>query len=181
MPSIGHVMVGMAAGRLQARQRKELVGSMLLFSVVSMLPDADAIGFKLGVPYGAPFGHRGAMHSLAMAVILAVALGLAARLARRPALRVGLVAFAALALHDLCDAVTNGGLGVALWWPFSNERIFLPWRPLPVAPIGLNGMLAPRGLRVMAAELIVFAPFLLYALVPRRGVRAPEASQPAVR
>ena len=177
MPSIGHVMVGLAAGRLQARRRQELAGSMILFALVSMIPDVDGVGFAMGIPYGAPFGRRGAMHSFGMAAIIALALGLVGRLARLSLVRVALFAFVALAAHDLLDAFTDGGLGVALFWPVSHQRIFLPWHPLPVAPIGLMGMVTPHGRHVMAVELLVFAPFLAYALWPRR--RGDEAQRPA--
>ena len=71
-------------------------------------------------------------------------------------------------LHGLLDALTDGGLGVALAWPWSDARIFAPWRPLPVAPIG-GGLLSLRGARVMALETLVFAPLLLYGLWPRRA------------
>lgn len=176
MPSIGHAMVGLAAGRLHARRREELAGSMLLFAVVGMLPDLDAIAFVLRIPYQAPFGHRGAMHSLGMAVLMSLALGLLGRLLKLSFARVALVSFAALAVHDLCDAATDGGLGVALWWPFSNERVFLPWTPIPVAPIGVRGLLTEYGRRVVGTELVMFLPFALYAFWPRR-----RASPPAKR
>jgi hypothetical protein len=47
--------------------------------------------------------------------------------------------------------MTNGGLGCALLWPFSDERFFVPWRPIPVAPIGL-AFLSARGLRIAVIE-----------------------------
>ena len=177
MASIGHVMMGLAAGRFQARRRAKLAGCMLLFSVVSLLPDVDAVAFKLGIAYGAPFGHRGAMHSIVMAAALAVAIGLLARLVDGPFARVAAVTFAALVLHDLCDAATDGGLGVGLLWPLSHRRIFLPWHPLPVAPIGLR-MLSARGLRVVLCEIAVFSPFVAYAFFPR-GRRSEHDEQPA--
>ncbi|MGC4117551.1 MAG: metal-dependent hydrolase [Myxococcales bacterium] len=176
MPSIGHAMVGLAAGRLHARRREELVGSMLLFALVGMLPDLDAIAFVLRIPYAAPFGHRGAIHSLVMAGAMALVLGILGRLLKLSFWRVTLVSLGAIVLHDLCDAATDGGLGIALLWPFSNERIFLPWTPIPVAPIGLRGLLTPHGQRVMAIELVMFSPFLAYAFWPRRKrERAAEA------
>lgn len=177
MASIGHGILGLAFGRLQARGRGELGRAMALQGVVSLLPDLDALGLRLGIPYGAAFGHRGAMHSIGMAAALAVGAGLLGRLLRLPLRRTALVAFAALLAHDLADAATDGGLGVALLWPLSEERFFLPWRPLPVAPIGLAGLLGPWGRRVMAAELAFFAPLLLWALWPRRQ-RAPQLAQP---
>lgn len=81
------------------------------------------------------------------------------------------------ASHGLLDAMTDGGLGIALFWPFTPERYFAPWRPLPVAPIGAR-LVSARGLRVMLTELVQFAPVFVYALWPRpdacraRGVRS---------
>ena len=99
---------------------------------------------------------------------LAVALG--TRLARGPAREAGLLAFAAVGSHGLLDAMTTGGLGAALLWPFTPARYFLPLRPIPVSPIGA-GMLSARGAYVVLAELLLFLPFWGYALWPRR--RAP--------
>ena len=175
MPGIGHVMMGLAAGRLQARRRQELVGSMILFSLIALAPDLDAIAFAMRIPYDAPFGHRGAFHSLGMALIMALVLATLARVLKLGFWRFALVAFATLALHDLADAITDGGLGVALLWPFSNQRLFFPWRPLPVAPIGLGGLVTPRGLHVVLVELLVFSPFVAYAFWPRPK---PVAQQP---
>ncbi len=179
MPSVGHVMVGLAAGRLHARRREELAGSMLLFAVIGMLPDLDAIAFVLRIPYGAPFGHRGAIHSIGMAVVMSLALGLLGKLLKLSFVRMALISFAAIVVHDLCDAATDGGLGIALLWPFSDQRIFLPWTPIPVAPIGLGGLLTAHGQRVMAVELAMFSPFLAYALWPRRrkGKAKPKADE----
>ena len=174
MPSIGHAMVGLAAGRLQARRPQELAGSMVLFTLVGMLPDVDAIAFTMGIPYEAPFGHRWAVHSLGMAVLFAVVLAALGKVLKLPFWRVALISLGTIAFHDLCDAATDGGLGIALFWPFSNVRVFLPWTPIPVAPIGLGGLLTAYGQRVMAVELAMFSPFLAYAFWPRRkGAAAP--------
>jgi inner membrane protein len=83
-----------------------------------------------------------------------------------------MLAVAVAASHPLLDAVTDGGLGVALLWPFSNERFFAPWRPLPVAPIGAR-MLSPRGLHVVLVEMLWSWPLLVWALWPRRRFVTP--------
>ena len=69
--------------------------------------------------------------------------------------------------HGLLDTLTDGGLGIALLWPFSNERFFAPWTPIPVAPIGAR-MLTGRGVRVVMTEALQFAPLLVWAVWPRR-------------
>jgi inner membrane protein len=73
-----------------------------------------------------------------------------------------------LASHGLLDTLTDGGLGVALLWPFTTRRWFAPWRPLPVAPIGAR-LFAPVGLHVLLVELVCFAPLFAWALWPRRA------------
>lgn len=176
MASIGHVAIGMAAGRLYAPRAdaKSLAFRMFTFAAVSLLPDADVISFALGIPYAAPFGHRGASHSIAAALTLGVLAGLvgwwqAIDKSRAPerGLRLGLFMGVVALTHGSLDAMTNGGEGVALLWPLRAHRFFYPWRPIPVAPIGIH-FLSCAGLRVAGFELLAFAPFFLYALWPRR-------------
>jgi inner membrane protein len=50
------------------------------------------------------------------------------------------------------DAMTDGGLGVAWFWPWSDQRYFLPLHPIEVSPIGLSRFLSPRGLEVLISE-----------------------------
>ncbi|MCP3139506.1 metal-dependent hydrolase [Pyxidicoccus xibeiensis] len=168
MASIGHVAVGMALGRYEAggASARRLGVAMALLSLLALLPDADVVAFKLGIPYAAPWGHRGASHSVVFAAGVAVAAALAARLLRAPAAKWGLLTFLAVASHGVLDALTNGGLGAALFWPFTDARYFAPVRPLPVSPIG-SRMLSSRGLYVVAVELFAFIPFWAYALWPR--------------
>lgn len=68
--------------------------------------------------------------------------------------------------HGVLDAVTNGGLGIAFFAPFSNERYFLPWQVLQVSPIGLERFLSSRGLAVMYSELVwIWIPALLMGTI----------------
>ena len=71
------------------------------------------------------------------------------------------VGLLAVSSHILLDAMTNGGLGVAAFWPFDQTRYFCDWRPIRVSPFGLKGLLSQRGLSVMLSELRwVWAPCL---------------------
>jgi inner membrane protein len=159
----------MAAAREYRRGRPvrwTLLTSMVVWSFVSLLPDADVIGFRFGMPYGAPWGHRGATHSLAFAAALGAAIGCMSVWFRLPALRTGLVATLVLASHGLLDTLTDGGLGCALLWPFSDQRFFAPWNPIPVAPIG-RAFFTHVGLQVALREALLFAPVFAFALWPR--------------
>jgi len=146
-----------------------------------MLPDADVIGFSLGVRYEDPWGHRGATHSFAFAVVVAAVVGVVVRRfkrmqslprrssepvgERRRGLRTALFAAIVLATHPLLDTLTDGGLGCALFWPFDLTRYFSPWRPIQVAPIGL-AFLSPYGAIVAMSEIVLFLPLLVFALRP---------------
>jgi hypothetical protein len=46
MASVGHIAVGMAAARVYHHGRKPRWSSMALWSGLSLLPDADVIGFS---------------------------------------------------------------------------------------------------------------------------------------
>jgi inner membrane protein len=164
MASLGHIAVGMAVGRCW--DPADPGRAMLGLSVLSMLPDIDVVGMALGVPYGAPWGHRGATHSLIMAPLFVLVF--AAVASRGGPFRLkALLAVAVAASHGLLDAMTDGGRGVGLLWPFTTRRYFFPWRPIPVAPIGL-GFLSAEGLEVAAWEVAVFFPLFAYALWPRK-------------
>lgn len=168
MASVGHVIVGVAAARFSRQCRVTTwtpLGAAILWSGLSLLPDVDVVGFRLGVHYGDPWGHRGATHSLVFALGVALLALVVAKAARLPALATALITLAVVSSHSLLDTLTDGGLGCALLWPFSDERFFAPWRPLPVAPIG-RAFLSGEGLRVAAVELIALWPLLAYALWP---------------
>ena len=181
MASIGHVAVGLAAGRWYTGHSAarglpvRLHRAMLAFTVLSMLPDLDVIGFRLGVRYADPWGHRGASHSLVFAAALGLICAWAAARDGHRFKTVAWLATAVLASHGILDGFTDGGLGAALWWPFSEARVFWPYTPLPVAPIG-RGMISARGLHVIGLEGLYFLPVLAYALWPRRGRRGRPGS-----
>ena len=84
------------------------------------------------------------------------------------AIRTAVLAALVLASHAVLDTLTDGGLGCALLWPFSEHRYFAPWQPIPVAPIG-RAYFSREGLSVALTELIYFAPVLLFALWPRQA------------
>ena len=149
--------VAVAVGPRVIAPRVALAGACL-----AMLPDADVVGFRLGIEYAADWGHRGASHSLAIAGLTAGIIALLWPSARNwPALV--FLAFA-IASHGLLDMLTSGGLGVALWWPFDNARLFAPERPIRVSPIG-RGFFSARGMETMLSELRwVWVPCTVLAL-----------------
>jgi inner membrane protein len=163
MPSVGHVAVGLAAARLKRTPDGLSAWSWAsLLVALSLLPDVDVVAFALGIPYGAPFGHRGALHSLAFAVLVGMIVWLGAMWLRLPALSVAITGCLVVASHGLLDTLTDGGKGIALLWPFSNERYFAPWRPIPVAPIGTR-LFSSSGIGLMMHEALLFLPAFVIA------------------
>ena len=120
----------------------------------SMLPDLDVLAFHYGIPYAAEFGHRGFSHSLLFALILALLGASAYRWLRTSYIRASGFLFIAMASHGVLDAFTNGGLGIAFFWPFSSQRYFAPVQLIDVAPIGVTRFLTTHGLVVLQSELL---------------------------
>jgi inner membrane protein len=138
--------LGIAAGR-NIISTKFVVAGMAL----AMLPDADVVGFSMGIPYEADWGHRGASHSIVIAFAVSAALTVLVKPPR--AVVTFLFLWLAMASHGMLDMLTSGGLGPALWWPWSSERIFAPIRPILVSPIGVEAFVSQRGLAVLLSEL----------------------------
>jgi inner membrane protein len=174
MASIGHLAVGMAFGRAFSRDNAVAKRAAVALSLVSIWPDGDALGFLLGIPYTDPLGHRGATHSIFAALCVGLASYLVAKRRALPLTKtVGFTTAVALS-HGLLDTMTyGGGYGCALLWPFSDARFWAPVRFIPIAPIGLR-LFGARGINVMLIEVLVFAPFWLYAVWPRRRTTTPS-------
>jgi inner membrane protein len=159
-----HAVAAVAMGQFQVG--KPLPAGFWQWTVIcSMLPDADVVGFAFGIRYGDLLGHRGLSHSFLFAALTGC---LVAAVLTRNAPGSGRAAFAVYfslvtASHTVLDALTDGGLGVAFFSPFSQERFFLPWRPIEVSPIGPR-FFGARGADVLLSELRwVWMPSLLVA------------------
>jgi inner membrane protein len=130
------------------------VSPPLLFAgaLCSAVPDLDVIGSSFGITYDQMLGHRGFTHSIVFAAALGALVALT--LFRDEPQHWLVFSFLSLSTlsHPLLDMLTNGGLGVALFAPFSNERYFWPWRPIEVSPIGL-AFFSRWGTRVLVSEL----------------------------
>jgi inner membrane protein len=122
--------------------------------VCAEIPDLDVVGFWFGVPYADLFGHRGFTHSIFFAGLLATGVvRLLARSAGSTA-RLWMYLFLSTLSHGFCDALTDGGLGVAFFSPFDTTRYFFPFRPIVVSPLHWRDVLSPVGLHVLWSELL---------------------------
>jgi len=126
----------------------------VLTLVCPMIPDADVISFAFGVSHDSIWSHRGVTHSIIFASVLGSLTGVLAFRKEKPFSTLILIIYFFLVTlsHPLLDMLTNGGQGVALFAPFSSDRLFFPWRPVEVSPIGL-GFFSSRGLDVFLNEI----------------------------
>lgn len=180
MPSIfTHAAVPLALWCASERGR---ISPRLLAAgiVAAMLPDADVLGFALHIPYADALGHRGASHSLLFAGLLGLMAWLCARALSAGRVQASAFVFICALSHPLLDALTSGGLGVALWWPWNDARLFAPWRPIRVSPFA-NHFFSARGLQTVLSELRwVWLPLLLgttsWKLIHYRAPATKESS-----
>ncbi|MFD2245979.1 metal-dependent hydrolase [Pontibacter ruber] len=166
--AFAHALVAVAVGKTYPRTYTSLK-FWLLGMLCTIIPDADVVMFRFGVPYEHLFGHRGFSHSLVFALLLGIMVTAVFYKSTSLTSRKGLfyILFFTLctASHILLDALTNGGLGVAVFAPLDNTRYFLPWRPIQVSPIGVGNFFSEWGWRVIKSEMVwVGLPSAVYIL-----------------
>jgi inner membrane protein len=183
MPSLGHVVVGVAAGKLHAGADGPRARATLALTALATFPDVDILARRLGALRDSAWLHRGASHSLLVAAVAGIAAAVIMGGLGRSRWRMAVTGVLVAASHGILDAFTSGGAGIMLLWPLTEARFLAPWDftprwdVLPAAPMLLH-VLSPRGVGVLAREAVVFSPLILYALWPRRR---PVATGPPVR
>ncbi len=122
--------------------------------LVAAAPDLDTyVARSLGLPYGSFFGHRGFFHTPFFLVILASVIAIVvARGASRTALWLALVYAVSAITHPLLDMLTDGGAGIMLLFPCSEQRLFFPWRPIRVSPLSVTRFFEQAG-DILKSEL----------------------------
>jgi inner membrane protein len=168
---ITHSLVGIAAGKTLS-DRKMPLKFWGLSVLCATLPDADVIGFFLHVPYGHFFGHRGFFHSPFFGLLVSLLVITLFFREKRPfsASWWGYLAYFFLvsASHGLLDALTNGGLGIALLSPFDSTRYFFSKTPIVVSPLGIRAFFSEWGLRVIMSEIFwVWIPTCMLVMLSR--------------
>jgi inner membrane protein len=148
--AFSHAFVATALGSAYARPPVPWYFWVLSITC-SILPDADVIGFALGLPYNSLWGHRGLSHSLCFAFVLSLCVvSLAFRegvVFSWPWWSLVLYFFVVTASHGVLDAMTDGGRGIAFFAPFDTTRYFFPWRPVRVSPISIKRFSVPEACR----------------------------------
>ncbi len=158
---------------------QETVSSSLLIAAAlcSVIPDLDVVGFEFGIKYGDMLGHRGFTHSIFFAVLLAGMITFLSFQNHGSPSTIFLFLFLSTLSHSVLDAFTNGGLGVGLFAPFSNQRYFFRYRPIEVSPIGVGAFFSRRGVTVILSELKwVWLPAALFFGLGHLFKRLPDLS-----
>lgn len=153
---------------------RKVISNRLLWAGIfaSILPDLDVVLFKFGVAYANQFGHRGASHSFLLVLVVAVLAGCCAPWLKSGRLKAFLFVGVSMLSHSVLDALTNGGLGVAWFWPWDQTRYFFPYAPIEVSPLGIRAFVSAWGGKVLLSELLwVWLPLTVLALVVKMGLR----------
>ncbi|MCF6200375.1 MAG: metal-dependent hydrolase [Hyphomicrobiaceae bacterium] len=157
------IAIGLFPWFRDVRNSKAIMITGLLLTAA---PDLDVIGLRLGIPYEHMLGHRGLTHSLFFAAAIAALLTALFWLAQKmKAWAVWLYLFLSMASHGVLDALTNGGLGVAFFAPFHNERYFFPYRPIEVSTLSIRHFFESQGAGVLLNELTYIWPPCLAVLL----------------
>ena len=150
-------------------------------AAATIVPDLDVAAFALGIPYADALGHRGASHSLLFAGLIALLGAALHKHFRAGRSQAAAWLFVCAVSHPLLDAVTSGGLGVALLWPWNDQRFFAPWRPILVSPFA-NGFFSARGMATLLSELRwVWLPLFVGATLWKTIQRGEERGSPQER
>ena len=129
----------------------------LVAALAAVCPDLDVVMHAF-VAYSHPLGHRGAFHSAAFYALCALGGAVAWGGTRAWRGRIFVCLLLAMLSHSLLDMCTDGGLGIALFWPLSAERWFFPWRFIPVSPLSLAAFFSQWGVEVLKVELLFSVP-----------------------
>ncbi len=142
--------------------------------ILTIFPDIDVIGFKMGIPYQHMLGHRGITHSIPFAILISGIISLFfCRTFNEKIFPIWIYLFICTASHGIFDAFTDGGLGIAFFAPFSNERYFFPIRPIEVSSLTISHFFSEHGISVLKSEfLFLWIPCLLLWVINHLLVRA---------
>jgi inner membrane protein len=130
--------------------------------LLAVAPDLDTFAMRaFEVPYDSFFGHRGFWHSPFFLILLSATLAaiVTGRRSKRAAMWLAVVWAGCAITHPLLDALTDGGSGVMLLFPFSEARLFFPWRPIHVSPLSILRFFSRAGY-ILRSE----APFCIGAI-----------------
>ncbi|TNE68080.1 MAG: metal-dependent hydrolase [Bacteroidetes bacterium] len=147
----GHIAAAAAIG-YSGFPKKTAGKALLLAGICAAIPDADVLAFRFGIPYESEWGHRGFTHSIVFALFLGTLVAWLFYHRQKDWWKMASWFILATVSHPLLDMLTTGGLGCALWWPFSTERLFFPIQVIRVSPLSIDRFMSYWGFRVLLSE-----------------------------
>jgi inner membrane protein len=166
--AITHFIVG-ASLSMPALESRAIRGILPAWAIlvsgglIAVAPDLDTFAMRaFHIPWGSVFSHRGFFHSPFFLILFSgfLAAIVARRHSRRAAAWIAVMWASCAVSHPLLDALTDGGSGVMLLLPFSEARLFFPWRPIHVSPLSVAGFFGRAG-HILRSEL----PFCIAAVI----------------
>ena len=168
--AFGHAAFAIGCAVISSKPiKKPFIIILGIFS--SIMPDCDVIAFTFGIPYDHIWGHRGMTHSIFFALVWAIICALiyrrfASEMTKKNFLRLCSFLFICTVSHGVFDALTTGGMGIAFFAPFSDERYFLPWRIIRVSPLSIDSFFSHRAWKILGSEAIwIGLPSLLLIII----------------
>ena len=168
--AFGHAALALGIATASSKSvHNPLVICLGVFS--SVMPDFDVIAFNFGIPYHHMWGHRGMTHSIFFAFLWSLIVTLLYKKWKNPltsiaALRIFLFILYCTITHGILDAMTTGGMGIAFFAPFSDQRYFLPWRVIRVSPLSIDAFFSHRAFRILKSEALwIGIPSIILALI----------------
>ena len=159
---VAHGLIGASAvAALLPLSRSRIAKPLLIGAILAISPDFDYALNWLQISRGG--WHHGFTHSIPFALVL----GLVTIIVLKEWKARSFIVFsAAVASHTLLDFLITESMGVALWWPFTDQRyrLRLP-NPIEYSSVWESAM---DLIKVSLTELLIFAPVLLIVLLIRR-------------
>src|SRR5215216_4949619 len=165
---IAHALVAasVAAG-LRPSSQSHQWKPLLIGAFLGICPDFDYFLNWMRISGGV--WHHGFTHSIALAFLLCL---ITVVILREMKVR-SLILFGAAAVsHTLLDFLITESHGVALWWPFTDQRykVSLP-NPIDYTWSSASLLKASFGvLKISLIELMIFAPIFLVVVLVKRVV-----------
>ena len=136
----------------------------------AVIPDADAIGFKLGIAYQSVQRHKQRHYPFFFLRHYFLFWLFIFKMGRKKFSKhwAALISFffVVTASHSVLDAMTNGRLGITFFASFNNTRYFFPFQPIQISPSSITKFFTERGWCVLQSEFVwIWIPsFIIIAI-----------------
>tara|TARA_B110000263_G_C15250633_1_gene483910 strand:- start:24 stop:563 length:540 start_codon:yes stop_codon:yes gene_type:complete len=160
MPTIiSHSLIGIFASRIFRINHKPKF--WILSFICTALPDADMIGYYLGIPYNHLFGHRGISHSMFFALLLGFLVYFLffrqEKLSKINSFMIFIYFSFVTMSHGFLDALTNASYGIPFFAPFDNTRYLFPYRPINAPSLDIQYFFKEQFFEIMIGEIILIS------------------------